>query len=275
MPAITWTDGARTTINATGKDLEATCHGPSPDDAPTIVMLHDGLGSVGAWQDLPQQLSAATGFGVLAYSRAGYGESDPADLPRPLDYLSREALETLPDVLDAAGFTRGILLGHGDGAAIASIYEGSVEDFRIRGLVLIAPRFFTEPSGLDAIAGLRPEFESGTLRDQLAQVHRDPDHAFRGWTDAWLDPDFRAWDITEMIDYWRIPVLAVQGDADPYGTIAHIREIEGHIYSPINLEILAGTGHAPHLEQPERTLNAIAEFTARLERIERATVETD
>ena len=62
-------------------------------------------------------------------------------------------------------------------------------------------------------------------------------------------------------------------DQDRYGTLAQVQMIEDRIYSPIDVEILAGCGHAPHLEQPERTLNTVTEFVRRLERIEHATVE--
>ena len=224
MAVINWNDGARITISAAGQNLEVACYGPSPADSPTIVMLHEGLGCVAMWQDIPEKLAKATGFGVFAYSRAGYGRSDSVDLPRPLDYMSREALQTLPEILDTIGFQRGILLGHSDGASIASIYLGSVEDFRVRGLVLIAPHFFTEPSGLESIAKARREYETGDLREKLAKYHRDVDNAFRGWNDAWLDPGFEEWDITQMIDYWRIPVLVIQGEEDQYGTIAQVKE---------------------------------------------------
>ena len=78
--------------------------GPAPDRAPTIVMLHEGLGSAGLWGDFPDRLQAATGAGVLAYSRAGYGASTAATRPRPLDYMHVEALEVLPELLDASAF---------------------------------------------------------------------------------------------------------------------------------------------------------------------------
>ncbi len=273
MAVIAWKGGARVTITAAGKRLEAACYGPAPGQAPTMVMLHEGLGCLALWQDFPEKLAEATGFGVFAYSRAGYGQSDPVELPRPLDYMSREALQSLPEILDAIGFTRGILLGHSDGASIASVYAGSVEDFRVRGLVLIAPHFFTEPSGLASIAAARRDYETTDLRKKLAKYHRDVDNAFRGWNEAWLDPGFEEWDITETIDYWRTPVLAVQGDRDQYGTLAQIREIENRIYSPVHVEILAGCGHSPQLEQPDQTLTAVVDFTARLERLEQAAVE--
>jgi len=263
-----WRAGASSVLTIGGKRLETLCHGPSPDRAPTIVMLHEGLGCVALWRDFPQKLAAATGFGVFAYSRAGYGQSDPGVLPRPLDYMTREARETLPELLAAIGFQRGILLGHSDGASIAAIYAGSVEDFRVRGLVLMAPHVFTEPSGLAAIAAAREAYESGDLRAKLAKYHSDVDNAFRGWNGAWLDPGFKAWNIADCIDYWRVPALAIQGVGDPYGTLGQIREIEARAYSPVDVEIVEGCKHSPHLEQPERTLAAIADFCARLERIE-------
>src|SRR3954468_5058107 len=118
--------------------------GPAPEDAPTLVLLHEGLGSTALWGDFPERLAAATGAGVFAYSRTGYGASSPAALPRPLDYMHVEAFEVLPNILDAIGFRRGILLGHSDGASIATIYAGGVQDHRVRGLALIAPHFVVE-----------------------------------------------------------------------------------------------------------------------------------
>ncbi len=264
---------AEGTLEAGGKTLEYRCFGPAPSEAPTIVMLHEGLGSAGLWRDFPEKVAEATGMGVCAYSRAGYGQSDPADLPRPLDYMTREAVDVLPEVLDRIGFRRGILLSHSDGATIAAIHAGSVEDYRVRGIILMAPHFFTEQMGLDEIARARKAYEGGNLRDRMARHHRDPDHTFRGWNDAWLDPAFARWNVAEVIDYWRIPALAIQGRQDQYGTLAQIEEMESRAYSPVEVSVLEDCRHAPHQDQPANTLAAIAEFAARLERIEAAEVE--
>lgn len=259
-------------LTAGGKSLEYRCWGPAPDAAPTLVMLHEGLGSVGLWRDTPERLAAATGCGVVAYSRAGYGGSDPADLPRPLDYQTTEGTGVLADVLDALAIENCVLLGHSDGATMAAIYAGSVSDQRVRGLVLIAPHFFTEPAGLAAIAQAGQAYREGPLRDKLAKYHRDPDTAFNGWHDAWTHPDYAAWDVSDVIDHWRIPVLAIQGDADPYGTLAQVEEIATRIYAPLETLVLKGAGHAPHLEHPAEVDAAIAEFCGRLHRLERTSV---
>src|SRR5271163_5201640 len=126
MTAFRWIEGVGGEVVADGKRLEAVIHGPRPAETPAIVMLHEGLGCVALWRDFPARLAAATGWGVFAYSRAGYGRSDLVALPRPLDYMTREACSSLPIVLEAIRFKRGILLGHSDGASIAAIYAGEL-----------------------------------------------------------------------------------------------------------------------------------------------------
>ena len=272
MTAFDWNTTGPQRLTVDGKSLELACWGPPPREAPSIVVLHEGLGSLAQWKDLPARLAEVTGFGVLAYSRAGYGGSDPVPLPRPLDYMTREAEDVLGPLLDAAGIGRCILLGHSDGASIAAIYAGSVSDLRVRGLILIAPHFFTEPTGLATIAEAGSRFANGDLREGLAKYHADPEATFHGWHGAWTDPAFAAWNVADAIDHWRVPVLAIQGDADPYGTLAQIEEIERRIYAPLDQLILPGCGHAPHQSHPGPVIAAITEFCARLERLEQQEV---
>ena len=257
-------------LSAGGKSLEYACWGPAPSDAPTLVLLHEGLGCTTLWRDFPQKLAAATGFGVFAYSRAGYGHSDPADLPRPLDYMTKEALDVLPEVLEKIGFCRGILVGHSDGATIAAGYAGSVPDVRVRGIVTMAPHFFTEEMGLAEIVKTKVAFETGDLRTRMATYHADPENTFRGWNDSWLHPDFRAWNVSEVIDYIRVPVLAIQGVQDQYGTLAQIEELESRCYAPVDRLVLQDCRHAPFLDQQKSVVAEISEYCARLERIEAA-----
>ena len=267
---MSWQPGETQWIEVDGKRLEGRCWGPAPDAAATLVLLHEGLGSAGLWRDFPEKLADRTRYGVFAYSRAGYGSSDPVQPPRPLDYMTREAVDVLPHVLDAIGFRRGVLLGHSDGASIAAIYAGTIENFRVRGLCLISPHFFTEPSGLATIAEAKVQYETGDLRERLARHHGHVDNAFRGWNEAWLDPRFEAWNIEDAVAYIRVPVLAIQGDADRYGTLAQIEALRNGLYSPLDVRIFEGGKHAPHLERPEETIEAIAGFLATLDRIEAA-----
>ena len=241
-------------------DLEYRMIGPAPEDAPTIVMLHEGLGSVGLWGDFPDRLQAATGFGVLAYSRAGYGASTPVKLPRPLHYMHIEALEVLPKLLDQIGFRRGLLLGHSDGASIAAIYAGGVADHRVRGVAMIAPHFVVEDISVTSITEIKTAYEATDLKVKLARWHNDVDNAFYGWNGAWLDPKFRAWDISEYLAYIRVPVAIVQGINDQYGTIRQIETAEEECYCPVEVTMIPGAGHSPHRDAPEATLNAISEF---------------
>ena len=249
-----------------GASLEYRMIGPRPDAAPVIVMLHEGLGAVTTWGDFPARLSEQTGAGVFVYSRAGYGKSSTIALPRPLDYMQREATEVLPQLLDAIGFRRGILLGHSDGATIAAYYAGSVQDHRVRGLVLIAPHFFMEDSNIAAIRKTVEAYKTTDLRARLARHHADVDAAFRGWSGAWLDPAFEKFDTTDALAYIRVPVLVLQGAADPYGTLAQVRVLEEECYCPVEAVVLDGTGHAPHREEPAEILPKITEFVAHIHR---------
>jgi pimeloyl-ACP methyl ester carboxylesterase len=245
-------------------ELEYRMIGPQPHEAPTLVMLHEGLGSVGQWGDFPDRLATATSAGVFVYSRAGYGQSSSVTLPRPLTYMHDEALQVLPELLNAIGFRRGILIGHSDGASIATIYAGGVQDHRIRGLSLIAPHFVVEDVSIASIAAAKQTYESTDLRDKLARWHKHVDVAFRGWNEAWLDPEFRKWDISESLAYIRVPVQIVQGEADQYGTLRQIEIAKEECYCPVDVTLLPGIGHAPHREAPNRTLIAVSDFVNRI-----------
>jgi pimeloyl-ACP methyl ester carboxylesterase len=244
--------------------LEYRMIGPRPDAAPTLVLLQEGLGCVGLWGDFPDKLQKATGCGVFVYSRAGYGQSSPVSLPRSLSYMHDEARDVLPRLLETIGFRRGLLIGHSDGASIAAIYAGSHQDHRIGGLVLIAPHFFTEDAGIASIVEARKAYETGDLRQRLARWHADVDNAFKGWNGAWLDPEFRKWDITEFLAYIRVPVLIVQGEDDQYGTIKQIEAAQQECYCPVEVALLPGARHSPQRDAPEATLAAIAEFVGRV-----------
>ncbi|MBR0856172.1 alpha/beta fold hydrolase [Bradyrhizobium liaoningense] len=240
--------------------LEYKWLAPPNPDAPTIVMLHEGLGSVGQWGDFPERLQQATSAGIFVYSRAGYGQSSKVVLPRPLDYMQREALDVLPKVLDAIGFRRGLLLGHSDGASIATIYAGAHQDHRLGGLVLIAPHFIVEDISVTSIAAIKTAFETTDLKTKLARWHKDVDNAFYGWNGAWLDPEFRDWDISEYLAYIRVPIMVVQGEGDQYGTLRQVEIAQEECYCPVDLKIISDAGHSPHREAPGATLDAIEQF---------------
>jgi pimeloyl-ACP methyl ester carboxylesterase len=244
--------------------LEYRMIGPPPDAAPTIVFLHEGLGSVGLWADFPDRVAEATGLGVFVYSRAGYGRSSPSAMPRRVSFMHEEAREVLPRVLDAIGLRSGVLLGHSDGASIAAICAGSFPDPRLSGIVLLAPHFFAEAFGIAEIARAKERYEAGDFRAKLARWHRDPDNAFYSWSGPWLDPQFLSWDIRSELAAIGVPVLIVQGDHDQYGTLEQVETANRLCPSPVEAVILPGIRHIPHRDAPAETLAAVADFTARL-----------
>lgn len=251
-------------IELAGQRLETAWWGEGPEAAPTIVLLHEGLGCVALWRSFPAQLAAATGCGVFAWSRRGYGASSPVTLPRPVSYMHDEARDWVRPVLDAAGVRRCILLGHSDGGSIAAIYAGSAQDARLRGLALLAPHFFVEEVSLAGIREARERFLNTDLRARLGRYHKDVDGAFWGWNQAWLNPAFRDWNIEAEVARIRIPMLILQGTSDPYGTVEQLRLAERRAGALVEGVVLNGIGHAPHLEATEATVGVVSDFTRRL-----------
>ena len=243
-----------------GTRLECRRAGPGPGEAPTIVFLHEGLGAVSRWRDFPDALAAATGCGALVYSRAGYGRSDSVALPRPVRFMHDEA-ETLAKVVAAAGLRDVVLLGHSDGASIALIAAGRRAVPGLRALVLEAPHVFAEPCGLASIARIAETYRTTDLRARLERHHGDnTDVAFWGWNGVWLDPEFRAWNIEELLPGIAVPALVVQGERDEYGSWAHVESIQRGSGAPVRTLAVPDCGHAPHAEHREEVLAAMAAF---------------
>ena len=245
-------------------NLETAWWGPGPTEAPTIVLLHEGLGCVSLWRDVPSLLAEATGWGVFAYSRSGYGQSDPCPLPRPLTYMQDEARDTLPLVLREAGVQRAVVIGHSDGGSIAAVYAGNDPAIELLGVVTIAAHFFVEDLNIASIEQIRTAYQTTDLRDRLARYHRDPDVAFHGWNGAWLDPRFRDFNITEYLPRITAPILALQGSDDPYGSDAQLHVFAEHAAAEIETKLIPGAKHAPHLEAKDATLAAITRFIRQL-----------
>ena len=235
---------------------------PDRPGRPPLVFLHEGLGSVTMWRDFPERVARATGCGAVVYSRYGYGRSDPIAEPRPVCYMHDEALVALPELLDALGIEHPILVGHSDGGSIALIHAGSTPR-PLGGLVLLAPHVLVEDLSVASIAAAREAYEKGDLRPKLARYHADVDSAFRGWNDIWLHPDFRAWNIEEVLPRIACPVLAIQGKLDAYGTMDQVARIARAVKDTEVLEI-EGCGHSPHRDRPEAVLEAIVRFVERV-----------
>jgi pimeloyl-ACP methyl ester carboxylesterase len=232
---------------------------PGTADAPTLVMLHEGLGSIGLWRDLPQRLHARTGCGILAYSRHGNGFSSPLEGPRDARYMHDEGLIVLPALLDRARVERALFLGHSDGASIALIFGGTYPE-RVRGMVLLAPHVFVEDRSLEGITAIAQSYREGPLRERLARHHRDVDRTFFGWNDIWLDGSFRDWNIEEYLPSIAAPVIMMQGRNDEYGTMAQLDAIERGLRVRADRIELDDCGHSPQRDRPEAVESVVAAF---------------
>jgi pimeloyl-ACP methyl ester carboxylesterase len=257
MPAV----GERR-LRLPGGSLELVEIPAAAPDGHTFVLLHEGLGSVGLWRGFPRALAAATGGRTIAFSRYGHGRSDPPASARTPRFMHEEALDVLPSVLREVGAEEPVLVGHSDGASIALIYAAVHAPHAV---VAMAPHVFVEELCLKEIRRAREAYVEQGLRERMAHHHRDPDAAFYGWNDVWLDPEFRAWDITDSVARIECPLLLIQGERDQYGTMAQLDAIERRARGPV-ARVHLGCQHAPHLEQPEQALEQIRGFVTALPR---------
>lgn len=230
-----------------------------------IVMLHEGLGSLAMWRDFPGQVAHATGCDVLVYSRFGYGQSAPAGGPRAVDYMHREALQVLPELLDRLRIKQPVLLGHSDGGSIALIHAGGAGR-SVAGLILMAPHVLVEDISISGIEAAREAYLQTDLRARLGRYHADVDATFRGWNDIWLSPAFRDWNIEEYLPAIACPILAIQGEDDEYGSMDQLARIarQASGSGDIDLLRLEDCRHSPHKDQQQAVLEAITRFIDRL-----------
>jgi pimeloyl-ACP methyl ester carboxylesterase len=234
----------------------------APAGAPTLVFLHEGLGSLSTWREFPALLAARAGCGAVVFSRFGHGQSDLEAAPREPDFFWRAARETLPSILAALGLDDVILVGHSDGGSIALCHLASA--FRARGAVVAAPHTFNEEVTLRAIEQQRANWADGTLRSRLARHHRDPDTTFAAWSGHWLDPKFRDWTIVPRLAAITVPLLVIQGEDDIYGSMRQIDEIAANASGPVELRKFSRCGHDPFRDRRDEVLALCADYVARL-----------
>jgi len=248
-------------VDVLGRRIEFEDIPRAKPDAPDLVLLHEGLGSLAMWRDFPAKLAAATGCRTVTYSRWGYGKSAPK--PRPWDtlYMHRAALEGLPALRAALDIENPVLVGHSDGASIALIHAGA-GSWPVKGLILEAPHVFVEDISIKGIEEAKTAYQDGDLKRRLARYHDDPDGVFWGWNDIWLAPEFRAWNIEEYLPTVGCPVLAIQGADDQYGTLDQVNAVGRQVRGTFEKLVLEDCMHAPHRDQEEDTLAAMAAFVA-------------
>ena len=253
-------DFARLNLGGRSLDLEYGWAGAAASDAPVMVFLHKGLGSIAMWRNFPAQLCDRLGVRGLVYSRFAYGRSTARSRLEnfPRHYLHREANEVLPALLDALGVAHPYLFGHSDGGSIA-LLAAAHEPSRYSGIVVMAPHISVEEICIENIQIARVAYHEKGLRERLARYHDDVDSAFHGWNDIWLDPAFRDWNIEAEIEAIRCPVLAIQGEGDEYATLEQIRGIKRRV-PQTTLLILPDCRHSPHRDQPEALMCGVKAF---------------
>ena len=234
-------------------------------DRPTLVFLHEGLGSVSMWRDFPARLAGHTGCRTVVYSRFGHGRSSPQRKPHGVRFMHEEALEIMPALFDALAIDHPVLIGHSTGASMALIFAGAGR-WPVEGVVAMAPLCFVEEFNLESIRNAREVFTTTDLEQRLSRHHDNAQAVFYAWNDIWLHPDFKAWTILDSLPGIRCPILAMLGEDDEYSTPAQIDAIaKGAVNaSDVQLLRLADCRHSPHKDQPATVIDAVTLFLDRL-----------
>lgn len=240
--------------------LEYQWVGARRSEYPVIVFLHEGLGSIALWKDFPEEFCRAHRLTGLVFSRYGYGQSTPrpAQEKWPVSFMHEQAHQVLPAFFSHLGITKPWLFGHSDGASIALLHASRFSE-KLSGIVVAAPHILVEDITIASIRAAREVYLTQDLRSRLGRYHADPDSAFWGWNDIWLDPAFRAWNIENDLSTITCPVLAIQGEDDEYGTLEQIYGIQRKIPAT-KIVVLAQCGHSPHRDQAQALSQEVAHF---------------
>lgn len=240
-------------VEVDGRRLTTATWGDGP---PEIIMLHDGLGSISQWRDVPAKLAAASGHTVLAYDRSGHGESLPTPAGSwPADWLHQEA-KVLDDLIDAVGAIRPTLVGHSDGGSIAAIYAAETD--HPGPLVLLAAHSWLEPAAVAEIAGMRERTDDVVPR--LGRFHTDPAAVFEAWSGVWTSDEFATWDIRPILHAVSSPTLVLQGTADEFATPDQATLTAAAIGDNADCRLLDGLRHLLHHDAPDLVIETVVGF---------------
>lgn len=236
---------------------------PPESSSPTLVFIHEALGSISQWRDFPETLVESTGLPALIYDRCGFGGSQQLEVSRGPDYLDYE-VECLVTLLDLCTVRKPLLVGHSDGATLALLYAAAFPE-RPVAVISEAAHLFVEEVTLEGIRAAVKRWQTTDLRDRLMRyqgVHTD--RVFSAWTETWLDPGFREWNIETQMQHIRCPVLALQGQTDEFGTALQLQAIAEKVGGPCRCRMIPACGHTPHRDARDEVLKEMTAFVVNL-----------
>ena len=230
------------------------------NDAKWIVLLHEGLGSIGQWKDFPQQLANKTGYNILLYDRPGYGKSSVVKERHAL-YIHEEAGIVLPKLLSALKITEPVyVFGHSDGATIALMFAALKPEHCDR-VLAEAPHVIIEEITRKGVLGAIQLFGNEKFKNGLKKYHGDKTESmFWSWAGFWSSDEAKNWDMLNELKKIKSPVCFIQGDKDHFGSFRQGEIIRSSISGAYTELLLENCGHVPHFEYPEFVLEKCVSF---------------
>lgn len=254
-----------------------------------IVLVHGIGSSVDTWGDIPERLSAK-GYRVVALDLPGHGDSSKDRG----DYSLGSLACTLRDLIDHLGIERMHLVGHSLGGGVSMQFSYQFPG-RVESMVLES----SGGLGVEAFTGLRAAALPGSelvikwginrrtlgsvrwLGDRLGRIGITP-HALSPRaleTVSWLSEADRrtaflatlrsvvspkgqrvsALDKLHLIEGSK--VLIIWGDKDPMIPMAHGENAHA-LLEGSRFVVFPGATHEPHLHDPDRFVDLIADHVA-------------
>ncbi len=241
-------------------------HNEKSFSKPLIIFLHEGLGCTEQWKDFPLLLAQTLNFPAFSYDRYGYGKSEKISENRNTAFLNKEALEFLPELLNNLNLSNRkiILFGHSDGGSIALLYASAFPQ-NVIGVITEAAHVFIEDISVQGIQNVAKEYQKGNLKERLQKYHgQNTQTMAESWTQTWLKPEAKKWNIEAELPKIKCPILAIQGTDDNYGTFAQLESIRKNTSANTELFYIEGCGHAPHHQAKEVVLQKTKEFCLKL-----------
>lgn len=228
-----------------------------------LMLIHGFPLDHSIWNETAELLKED--FDVILPDLRGFGQSSSVDS----SYTMNDMADDLAGLMDALGVEKVALAGHSMGGYVALACAAKYPE-RMGGLSLVASqtladapekkegRYKTalqvEEGGSGVVAGMAEKFSrnekiQSTARDVILRQNKS---GVMGALKAMAERE----DTTSTLASVDFPLVLIHGDADELISVERARELK-QSFSQAHLVELAGVGHAPMMDAPGETAQAL------------------